>query len=104
MDTSDDRLRAEMGRRVRRHMLISVASVVATLALLGVVWMGMNALFHGATPRAFGLVYVAVFFIPFAVGIASARKNMRCPACDTSLGFHLGKKCPGCQKDIFVVK
>jgi hypothetical protein len=104
MDPSDDELRAEMGRRVRRHMLITVASVVTTLALLGVVWMGMNAIFHGATPRAFGLVYAGVFLIPLVVGIASARINMRCPACDTSLSFHLGKKCPGCQKDIFVVK
>jgi hypothetical protein len=103
MDLSDDELRSEMGRRVRRHMLISVLGVVATFALGFLVWLGMESLFHGAMPRAFVFLFVAVAFIPLVVGVASARINMRCPACDASLSFRLSKKCPGCQRDIFVI-
>jgi hypothetical protein len=103
MDLSDDALRSEMGRRVRRHMLISVLGVVAAFAIGLVVWLGMRSLFQGATPRAFGFVYVGVAFIPLVVGVASARINMRCPACNASLSFRLSKKCPGCQRDLFVI-
>jgi hypothetical protein len=103
MDLSDDELRREMGRRVRRHMLISILGVVATFALGFVVWLGMQSLFHGAMPRPYGFVYAAVAFIPLVVGVASARIHMRCPACDTSLRFQLSKKCPGCQRDLSVV-
>lgn len=101
MDPSETDLQNEMARRVRRHTLFSMLGVVTTLAALVLVWLGSDAVFHGAVPKAFGLVYVGIFFIPVAVGIASARINLRCPACDARWGVRMGKTCPGCQKRIF---
>jgi hypothetical protein len=102
--TEEAELQREMVTRVRRHVAVVVGSVVLTLVLLAITYLGTQALFRGAMPRPFALVFVGIFFIPLVAGVLSARANLRCPACNTSVSLQLRKRCPGCGKDILVVK
>lgn len=101
MEASDADLQNEMARRVRRHTLVVVLGVVGSFAAFGLAWLGGNAVFHGAVPRYYFIVYLAIFLIPVPVGVASSRINMRCPACNTSVVGLPRSTCKACNKPIF---
>ena len=107
-ETSD--LQQEMQRRIWRHLSISFAGAIA-----GFVFLTAVNLLIGDDPARRPVLVVCVIaglvLIPL-VGFTSARRLLRCPACNGNVGFQVSanvsafarsakKTCNHCEQRIF---
>lgn len=105
-------LERQMLSRVRTHMLISIAGIVAGVVCMGVVHSIGTRLFGARPPGAFVLAYVPCVLLMPVIGWFSSVRNLRCPNCDGSVVWQTSanasafaamsqKTCRHCGKQIF---
>lgn len=76
----------EMRRRFRRHMGTSLLGLLGAFLIAGIGGGIAGALDLGSAKRfVVGAVVMSAVAIAPVVGIMSARRNLRCPACEGSL-------------------
>lgn len=76
----------EMRRRFRRHMSIALLGVFAALVFGGIAAGIAGSLELGSAKRlVVGVAVMSAIAIAPAVGIWSARRNLRCPSCEGAL-------------------
>ncbi len=82
-------LELEMARRVRRHMVTSLAGVMSAIGLMVLGGALARALFGANVPGWFAVgPLLAIMMIP-AIGFWSTFHNLRCPACNGLVAFQV---------------
>ena len=112
MTTADHSTEARL--RVRRHMLTSLAGVLALFVGAGVAGALGKLLDHGPLRQIIVLgVLLPSLTAPVVVGLWSARRNLRCPGCDGSFlsmrrrspwSERTSGHCPGCGALLFTTR
>jgi hypothetical protein len=89
MSTTD--VSEQMGRQLRRHFLTCLTATAGAAVVAG----GSAALAHGLAvdpatkPTIVGLGFALGLCVLFAIGMRSAYRNLRCPACGISVWMRL---------------